>query len=47
MIALYHGTNQAFDTIDMQRGLPNKDFISVVPDPLKAKLVGAPVGAWR
>mgnify|MGYP003322093149 CR=1 FL=1 len=26
MITLYHGTNQAFDTIDLQRGLPNKDF---------------------
>ena len=26
MIMLYHGTNQAFDTIDLQRGLPNKDF---------------------
>ena len=26
MIALYHGTNQSFDAIDLQRGLPNKDF---------------------
>lgn len=26
MITLYHGTNQTFDAIDLQRGLPNKDF---------------------
>ena len=26
MITLYHGTNQTFDTIDLRRGLPNKDF---------------------
>ena len=26
MITLYHGTNQSFDAIDLQKGLPNKDF---------------------